>query len=164
MSRNMSLDVLADNASTDSLSFAGLVCIQDQQRQVLPLPPSKSPTRIQKPNQDFEFGSTPPRSTTNSPAHVLFPNGPISPKAVPLESNQSQVVLAKFIMQDYTRNEVIQKNKLSKKTKNEVRNNGNEKCSGGNNWFQSFAIPCRNCRAIEPSSTVKEDAIRSTRK
>ncbi|KAB2007439.1 hypothetical protein ES319_D10G030400v1 [Gossypium barbadense] len=47
----ISMDVAADNTSLDSLSFAGLVCIQDQQSK----PPPHTAYHSNKDDQEFEF-------------------------------------------------------------------------------------------------------------
>lgn len=74
LQNKISVDVAADNGSSDSLSFAGFVSIQDQQSKS---PPDISAKQIKK-TQKFEFCHTGPGVTATdsikySKADLLIP-------------------------------------------------------------------------------------------
>ncbi|KAA8515227.1 hypothetical protein F0562_018543 [Nyssa sinensis] len=172
MPKKMCLDVAADMGSADSLSFAGLVCVQDQHlksqpRHVLPLPPGKNATRIQIQDPEFELGQSTPGSTANSPdknslADLLFSNGQLLPQGVPFQSNHSPVSKhVSFTDSSPTTRSSSKRssdnesgpNKASRNQTNKDRTTASQ--SFGQKIFRSFATPCRNCRALEPSPSLK---------
>uniref|UniRef100_A0A5B7AJM2 Uncharacterized protein n=1 Tax=Davidia involucrata TaxID=16924 RepID=A0A5B7AJM2_DAVIN len=178
--RKMSLDVAADIGSADSLSFAGLVCVHDQHLKsrsghALSLAPDNNATRIQKQDPEFEFGQSTPGSTASSPnkdspADLLFSNGQLLPQAVPFQSNHSPVPRHVSFKDSPppTRSSSSRRssdnesglNKASRKPNSEMRNQANKERTTASQWFgqkifRSFANPCRNCRALEPSPSMK---------
>lgn len=77
--KEMPSDIVADVSSADILSFAGLVCIQDQyskSQQGHDKPPPQKPkaTKIQKQDPDFEFSYSSIASIAVSPKN----SGPLN--------------------------------------------------------------------------------------
>uniref|UniRef100_A0A5B7AJ65 Uncharacterized protein n=1 Tax=Davidia involucrata TaxID=16924 RepID=A0A5B7AJ65_DAVIN len=177
MPRKMSLDVAADISSGDSLSFAGFVCINDQhlksQSGQAVLPPTKNAPGIQKQDPEFEFGHATLGSTANGPNKDspadLFSNGQLLPQALPFQLKHSQVsrhVTFKDLSPPThsssrrSSNNESGLNKAAREPNSEVRNQANKKRADASQWFgqkifRSFANPCRNCRALEPSPSMK---------
>lgn len=88
LQNKISVNVAADNSSLDSLSFAGLVCIQDQQ---MKLPPNNA-----KHDREFKFNpptpdKTAPDQLSQSPADILISNGQLLPHTLLLQARQSQI-------------------------------------------------------------------------
>ncbi|GFS46345.1 hypothetical protein Acr_00g0101620 [Actinidia rufa] len=180
-----SSDAAADISSADSLSFQGLVCVQDQNPKrpqigcVLPLPPPKY-------NPDFVFGHSTPDSTAGNPnkicsADLLFSNGQLLPQAIQSDSNQSQVPghvnskdslpITRRSRSNSSSNSCMRSNdnefsfsKATKKPNDDVRNQANKNRDNGNRSFsqkifKSLAAPCRGCHAIEPSRSMKVQTL-----
>lgn len=170
MPKNKSTDAAAENASADSLSFAGLVCIEDQQSKSqnihlsIPPPTNNSANSQKSEHIDFEFSSTVSGSigpvnamNNNSLPDVSFSNGQLVAQAIPLQTSQSQANSSRC--NNKTANE------SAKKTNTQVRNKANKQGATVSQWFgqkiiRSFATPCRNCRAIQPSPSMKGEALR----
>lgn len=173
----ISKDAAADNSSAESLSFAGLVCIQDQQSQS----PNISANRIHKQDPEFEFGRTRPDLNATDPikyfpADLLISDDKIQPEAFLLQSKRSHLITQSsqdvLLAQDSlpaTRSSSRRSSantsgmKVSDKPNHMVNNHENrhtaERPSFGRKIFQTFLSPCRQCRAITP--TVKAHAIPS---
>ncbi|KAK3431382.1 hypothetical protein EUGRSUZ_E03256 [Eucalyptus grandis] len=88
LQNKISVNVAADNSSLDSLSFAGLVCIQDQQ---MKLPPNNA-----KHDREFKFNpptpdKTAPDQLSQSPADILISNGQLLPHTLLFQAQQSQI-------------------------------------------------------------------------
>ncbi|GMP72401.1 hypothetical protein CsSME_00030455 [Camellia sinensis var. sinensis] len=153
MEKKICLDVAADICSADSLSFAGLICTQDQHSKpqtghVLPLPPAKH-----DPEFAFSHSSTPPPSSPiGSPskisiADLLFSKDSLPP--IPRSSNNSR---------KSSGNE-LGINKAAKNPNTLVKKQANNR-SFGLKIFKSFGTPCRSCSALEPSRSMKVQALR----
>ncbi len=166
----ISVDVAADYNSADSLSFAGLVCIQDQQ--------SNSPTintnQISKQDTEFEFGRTRPDLAATDqikyfPADLSISDDRIRPEALLLQSKQSHVItwssqgsLPATRSSSRRSADNTCSMKVSDKPNHKVNNQANKKrttesSSCGRKLFQSFFSPCRQCRSITP--TVKAHIV-----
>ncbi|CAA2954203.1 Hypothetical predicted protein [Olea europaea subsp. europaea] len=180
MSNKMAPDVAADIASSESLSFAGLVCIQDQHppnqlTKSLPLPLPIPAAKMQNNEPEFEFG----RSKSSSKLGNLindfstdksFSDSQVLPQ-VKVHANQSQVSnrvdLEAMLspIQSHRRSDVNQSKfrNSNKKQIMEVKYKTNEKCpsrqSFSQRFFQSFATPCRDCRVVRPAPSMKEPAL-----
>lgn len=173
----ISKDAAADNSSAESLSFAGLVCIQDQQSQS----PNISANQINKQDPEFEFGRTRPDLNATDPikyfpADLLISDDKIQPEAFLLQSKRSHLITQSsqdlLLAQDSlpaTRSSSRRSSantsgmKVSDKPNHMVNNQENrhtaERSSFGRRLFQTFLSPCRQCHAITP--TVKAHTVPS---
>lgn len=167
----ISKDAAAENSSAESLSFAGLVCIQDQQSQS----PNISAKKINKQDPEFEFGRTRPDLNATDPikyfpADLLISDDKIQPEAFLLQSKRSHLITQSS--QDSlpaTRSSSRRSSantsgmKVSDKPNHMVNNQENrhtaERSSFGRRLFQTFLSPCRQCHAITP--TVKVHTVPS---
>lgn len=149
----MSLDVAADVTSVNSLSFAGMVCIQNQH--VMPQMKHVHPlAHDNKASSEFEFGFAIPENVYSpnistgqlqKQANVLAPN---QPKAGKQRNNGRSDI--KEPSQD----------RCTRKANTRVKNGTDEKqTSTKKKIFKSFATPCRDCRAIEPTTSIKEPQL-----
>ncbi|OWM91208.1 hypothetical protein CDL15_Pgr000152 [Punica granatum] len=151
----ISVDIAADSSSLDSLSFAGLACIQDQQR--------KPSLKNSKQDQDFEFVSTVSDPIHNSTANIRISNGQLPLKANLLQSkNQSEMgnrisTRGSSLGTESNSKRLSQKNKGqtddSAKANQGERNKAKEE-KVGKRVFWLFS-PCRTCHATEPVVRVK---------
>ena len=129
-----------DSVSGDSLSFAGLVCMQDVcvVQAHRDIPSSKKET-------EFEFGHHVTHNISNNcPADILFYKGQLLPQAIQLP--QQNQVLKQF---------------NSEKDFPTVRNNNN-KTSAGESFGQKIlrlASPCRDCHATATIPSTKPQAL-----
>lgn len=152
LQNKISVDVAADKGSAESLSFAGLICIQDQQSKS---PPIISTNHIKKDDQEFEFSHTRPHLTATdpikySPPDLLVSNG----------RNESCIVTQSprgSLPATRGRSRRPGGMKVTFKQNDEVRIQANKErtvaSSGfGRKLFQSFVSPCRQCRAITPTA------------
>ena len=173
----ISKDAAAENSSAESLSFAGLVCIQDQQSQS----PNISAKKINKQDPEFEFGRTRPDLNATDPikyfpADLLISDDKIQPEAFLLQSKRSYLITQSsqdlLLAQDSlpaTHSSSRRSNantsgmKVSDKPNHMVNNQENrhtaERSSFGRKLFQTFLSPCRQCHAITP--TVKAHTVPS---
>ncbi|OMO65197.1 hypothetical protein COLO4_31435 [Corchorus olitorius] len=171
MQNRISIDLASDSSSLDSLSFAGLVCIQDQQ--------SKSPTDIvyqnNKDDQEFEFVSgTQSRSPQNLQKNC---NGHLLPLEFLLKSRQSQATNEQDYKQSRTAslsssktpmdnhvNHTKVSNRSNQKVKNQVKKESTApRSSFGLKLFHSFVSPCRECSAASPTikaHTVPQESVK----
>lgn len=154
----------SESISADSLSFAGLVSMQDQQ----PNPPKQHYQYqvVSKEEPDFEF-STAKAELNNSaanpfkttPADMLISNGKIKPHANananafqpnrPFITNNPPISLRSLLAIEF---EHISGKMASGQTV-KARDHKNK----GRTWFgqkmlRSFISPCRKCQAIQPGS------------
>ncbi|KAK9267118.1 hypothetical protein L1049_010609 [Liquidambar formosana] len=180
--KKVSLDVAADNSSDDSFSFAGLLCIQDQNSKfhsglVNPLPTLTDASQIQKQDTEFAFGHATPGLATNdpnknSPADQLFFKGELLPQVFPFQSKQSQVTshnscnntlpATRSISKRSGDNDSGCQDSATRNPNTEVRNQAKKKHSAerpsfGWRIFSSLVSPCRECHAVEPS--MKEHTV-----
>lgn len=143
MPHNKSMDAAAETASTDSLSFAGLICNQDQQNNniictnVIP----------KEDVNDFEFTSFNNKSVVVDV--VMLSNDSTVPKADKLHaSNKHKIQLAQVIEHD---------GEYSKGSSTSgARNKANKQQGSVSRWFGSLVTPCRDCRAVEPSTSIQQ--------
>ncbi|KAJ4703516.1 hypothetical protein OWV82_023412 [Melia azedarach] len=145
------MDAIAENKSTDSLSFADLVCIKDQQSNPLPT------RQLNKQDPEFEFSPATPKSTThnlntNSPTDVLMSNSQLQRHALLSQSEHSE-----------SKNQPTAEShnphcvKGSQKGNHKVRNQAKKESTAKGSWFgrklfQSFVSPCRECHARQPAA------------
>ena len=163
MPKTKSKDVAAETVSTDSLSFAGLICIEERSYESpkVHASPAKNSARG-KGDPDFEFNSVIDKSVENasnnkSLADVLFSNGHLVPQA-----NQSQTN-SKNSSRPSRSSKKIGGNKVgeTETAKKTDTNRGNKNHTTGSRWFgQIIAMPCRDCRAVQPSPSMKEQSVR----
>ncbi|KAK4439967.1 hypothetical protein Salat_0331600 [Sesamum alatum] len=166
--------VSADFTSSDSLSFSGLVCIQDQQStcppaHLLPTTLGKGSPGMHQPEQGFEFSCSTASSIIGSPNN--FPAEKKLPDGQPAAKNCSypnqvpkQIGLAELLspIPDHRRTTNVRssnrmQNSEVKRTAKEKRTAGRK--SIGQKIFSSFATPCRDCRTIEPNPRVNTNAL-----
>ncbi|KAM3700356.1 hypothetical protein ACB098_05G090100 [Castanea mollissima] len=156
---------MATKLSAESLSFAGLVCIQDQQSQS----PNISANQINKQDPEFEFGrSRPDLNATDPikyfPADLLMSDDKIQPEAFLLQSKRFHLITQSsqdlFSRRSSDNTSCM---KVSDKPNHMVNNQENkhtaERSSFGRKLFQTFLSPCKQCRAITP--TVKVHTVPS---
>lgn len=173
----ISKDAAPDNSSAESLSFAGLVCIQDQQSQS----PNINANWINKQDPEFEYGRTRPDLNATDPikyfpADLLMSDDKIQPEAFLLQSKRSHLITQSsqdlLLAQDSlpaTRSSSRRSSdnrscmKVSDKPNHMVNNQENkhtaERSSFGRKLFQTFLSPCKQCRSITP--TVKAHTVPS---
>ncbi|KAF3451447.1 hypothetical protein FNV43_RR07542 [Rhamnella rubrinervis] len=166
----MSVDVAADSASLDSLSFAGLVCIQDQQRKSPPT--NNTAKQIHKQDPEFEFSRSRPQSTTSSPTKspptdLFISNGQLLPQSYPPQPKKHQVINQQhgrgLVPSTHPHCERSSGTKVSDRQYQEQRKQVKEKhaapkSSFGWELFKSFVSPCRKCQAA--NSIVKAHKLR----
>ncbi|KAK6797477.1 hypothetical protein RDI58_005179 [Solanum bulbocastanum] len=134
-----------DSVSGDSLSFAGLVCMQD-----VCVVQSHSNIPSSKKETEFEFDhhvthniTTVDQNSNNCPADILFYKGQLLPQAIQLPQ-QNQAL----------------KQSDSEKDFPTVRNN-NKKATAGESFGQKIlrlASPCRDCHATATIPSTKPQA------
>lgn len=160
LQNKISVDVAADNSSLDSLSFAGLACIQDQQTK---LPPNNA-----KHDREFKFSPPTPDKTaldqlSHTPADILISNGQLLPHTLLFQAQQSQIA-----SHTYSRGspQETQKNSKNFNKKNEGCTEDIRKANRGTNeqatkeytssssWIgrkmHCVIFPCRECHATNP--------------
>ncbi|OIT27397.1 hypothetical protein A4A49_27958 [Nicotiana attenuata] len=156
-----------DSVSGDSLSFTGLVCIQD-------LPPVQAQSNYNIPSslakkESFEFGHVTQNTTTvcpinsNCPADILFYKGQLLP-----QPNQAQSLKQSNSVGNNSKRSGINDSNLNNGVSQ--HNNGHAKMStnkkeatAGQSFGQKilrFATPCRDCRATETIPSTKSQALR----
>ncbi|XVF87448.1 hypothetical protein PTKIN_Ptkin18bG0120800 [Pterospermum kingtungense] len=161
MQNKISMDIAADSSSLDSLSFSGLVCIQDQQS-------SKSPTKRpyhHNDDQEFEFVSSTSLHSLNKNPHpdMIISNSHLLPLEFLLkkstqshagykQSRPPSLGSSKTPIDSRANNHT----KASEKSNQEANGQVKTKQTASRSWFQSFVSPCRECRAESP--TVKAHA------
>ena len=159
-----------------SLSFAGLVSIQDHQQPNPSLPnQDQHYHRLNKlPEPDFEFatkkadldsGANPIRIR---PADVLISNGQLIPQALPSQPNRSSFKpnpprsLRTFLATDHNISSRMPSGQTVTAKKyyeplGKARNHSNgekaeTRTSFGKKVLSSFLSPCRKCKAIQPGA------------
>ncbi|KAG8385527.1 hypothetical protein BUALT_Bualt03G0054500 [Buddleja alternifolia] len=158
MTKKMCPDVTADIASSESLSFAGLICIS-QSDHSLPTTLAKECPKLQKQEPEFEFSSSKTNSTINSPKNNFQADNKlfsIPHLGTTISSNQHQVSKQNGL-KDLKQSDLRSSNR---KQNFEVKRRANEKPTArksfGQRLFSSFATPCRDCRTIEATASVKQ--------
>lgn len=177
MSKTISKDVAAETVSTDSLSFAALICIQEKSYEspkVHASPPTKNDARRGKQDLDFEFNSVIDKSidnAKNSLADVLFSNAHVVPQANQSQTNESggldHVNSKQSSRPPRGSKKIAGGNKIgvTESAKKTDTNKANKQHTTAGQWFgqkiiKSIASPCRDCRAIQPSPSMKEQSVR----
>ncbi|XVF25769.1 hypothetical protein REPUB_Repub13aG0242100 [Reevesia pubescens] len=173
------MDVAADGSSLDSLSFAGLVCIQDQK--------SKSPIdrayQNNKDDQEFEFVSGTPGTSShclkkNSHPDMIISNSHLLPLEFLLKPPQSQATNKPGYKQerppflgssrmpiDNHVNHTKVSRESNQEAKNQVKKNTASRSSFGQKLFQFqyFVSPCKECHAVTPTMkapTAPQESIK----
>lgn len=166
--------LVSDSISMDSLSFSGLVSIQDQQKN-LPSPPKQAKHfQVSKHDQEFEF--TNPKVNLNSPvspikitpADQLISNGQLQlqPQAFAFETTQNLIVtptsssrslLASHISSEMSSGKTGSSMKYHElgKAKKHTNKQNTMKRTGFCQKIMSFLSPCRECR------TAKQGAVKA---
>ncbi|XP_027366092.1 uncharacterized protein LOC113872601 [Abrus precatorius] len=176
MDGNMLISHVADDSiSLDSLSFSGLVAIQDQQPK-LPPPNQTKGYQVSKHDPEFEFTSTKtnlnfavnPIKTT--PADRLISNGQLQPQALAFQTKQSLITnppgYPNSLITTHSSSKMSSRktgsamkyheklNKASKHTNKE----STVTRTGFGQKMKSFLSPCRECRTIKPGA-VKAQTV-----
>lgn len=178
MPKAISKDVAAESVSMDSLSFAGLICIQEKlyESPKVHASPNTKKARRGTEDLDFEFNSVIDKSidnasNNNSLADVLFSNGHLVPRAIQSETTESvmldHVHSKKSSRPPHSSKKIAGGNNAGatesvKKTDTKQANKQHKTASQGfgQKIIKSIATPCRDCRAIQPSSSMKEQSVR----
>ncbi|KAM1792985.1 hypothetical protein ACFX12_036782 [Malus domestica] len=164
LQNKITVDAAADSNSLDSLSFAGLICVQDQQSKCLP--PTNKANQIHKQDTEFEFSHTESIVTDpikHYPADLLISNGQIVPKATAFESTQrlktDQLSINGPVRATRTRNkrssetnggtEVYAK-PIPESRNQEKKEKPESRSSLGKKIFKSFFFPCKECQVAKP--------------
>lgn len=162
MPKKMLPDVAADSPSSESLSFAGLVCKQDK----------KEIPKVQKEDLEFEFscsnvGST-NGSSNNSSDGKLISNRHLASTCASQHQGSKRIPLENFLQIPGKRREsdLKQTNHRSAIGKPFSQDKGRtyEKGStGGKSFsqklFSSFATPCRDCRSSQPTPSINQHRL-----
>lgn len=174
MPKTISKDAAAETVSTDSLSFAGLIRIEEKSYESpkVHASPTKKDARRGKEDLDFEFNSVIDKSidnvsNKNSLADVLFANGHLVPQANQSQTNESgelEHVNSKQSSRPPRSSKKIAGGKKLGATES-ATNKANKQSTTAGQWFgqkiiKSIATPCRDCRAIQPSPSIKEQSVR----
>ncbi|WRX26385.1 hypothetical protein QQP08_018872 [Theobroma cacao] len=162
MQNKISMDVAADSSSLNSLSFSGLVCIQDQQSKS---PPNRA-YQNNKDDQEFEFVSgTSPHNLKNSHPDMVISDSHLLPLEFLLKSGQSQAAKkpgnkqlrpaspgsSKMPIGNHA-NHSKDSHRSNRKVINQVKKGSTSSRSWfGQKLFQSFVSPCRECHAVRPT-------------
>lgn len=176
LQKKVSLDNAASNNSGDSVSFTSLICIQEHQsklQSIKEIPVSKNANPMPQEDTEFEFSSVMPDPVIdlnkNSPADSLFLNGKLQPQAVgPVQSKNPPRVtdqnVAKNSSVKYGKNgkgsrvnskKVVESERpVSKVTHEAKKEQVNRSRSSRRGIFGSIFSGCKECRALEPSSSI----------
>lgn len=166
--------VRADSMSMDSLSFSGLVSIQDQQSK-LPSPPKHYQYQVTKHDSEFEFKNT--KANLNSavnaikftPADQLISNGHLQPQALAFQTTQSFItkppgssrsLLATHISSEMPSGKTaspMRYRELGKASKHTNKQSTVTRRGFGQK-MKSFLSPCRECQTIKPDA-VKAQTV-----
>lgn len=138
-------DVAADRCSSDSLSFTGLVCSQDQLSKAQSHEPKKyhrrKATKVSENDINFEFSYS-----SQSPVGVKVHKKTESSDLFELKLNEEPRVHGHVTMKDV----------LEPKYKGWKPGSRKEIGNGTNGGFaklmQSITTPCRSCSVVEPSA------------
>jgi hypothetical protein len=146
LQNNISVDVAAGKGSDDSLSFAGLICIQDQQ--------SKLPPIIKEDDPEFEFSHTRPHLTASDSIKYSPPDDQLVSNGWNESSSRGSSLAT------CGRSRRPGGMKVTFKQNHEVRIQVNKErtaASSGFGWklLQSFFSPCRQCPANAITPTAK---------
>lgn len=183
LQKKVSLDVAATNNSGDSFSFTGLICIQEQHsklQSIKEIPVSKNANPMQQEDTEFEFSSVMTNPVidlnNNSPADSLLINGKLQTQAVcPVQSKNPPRVTDHNVVKNssvkYGNNgkasrvnskKVIEsKRPVSKVTHEAKKEQVNRNRSSRRGTFGSIFSSCKECRTLEPSSSMREQRVQS---
>lgn len=154
MQNRISMDFNAtdDSSSLDSLSFAGLVCIQDQQ--------SKSPTKRPNRNVDNDFAVDQEFEFVSGTSLQDLNNNNKNPHQchdMIISSNSTHLLPLELLLksaESQAANSNREEESHDKRSKTSA--NSRSSLSFGQKLFQSFVSPCRECQTASP--TVKAHA------
>ncbi|XP_054776343.1 uncharacterized protein LOC129284875 [Prosopis cineraria] len=166
----------AENISPDSLSFSGLVSIQDHQSKSpsLPLNQSKHQDQNQTANQspEFEFIVTKPipksaasensvKKTKPKPANDLIISiEQLQPQAIPFQSDHTDLhhhtssLSSLLSAHNHGNVKRVGSGNTRKFAGVEKGRKPRSKSSSGGKFFKSLVSPCRECRAFKPKVKV----------
>ncbi|KAL3519790.1 hypothetical protein ACH5RR_017939 [Cinchona calisaya] len=159
----MSMDVAADVTSLNSLSFAGMVCIQNQH--LMPREEHVHPVdHAEKASSEFEFDLAIPKKHYSAD----ISNGQLLKQTILHPANQSQTgkkTRSKSVMwQDqinHGRSDITEssRDRCIRKSNTKVKIGADKKRTSSGfsqKIFKSFATPCRDCRVLQPTPPIKE--------
>lgn len=151
----ISIDVAADKSSTDSFSFAGLVCIQDQQAKSLQC---NKANRIHKQSTEFEFSTVEESFVCDpikhSPADLLISNGQIVPQPIKLQPTQhtvSKQQRRKASVRATSTSGTQASAKPYPEHTNQDKEHAVQSSWFGQKLFKSFFFPCKETQAVKPA-------------
>lgn len=167
--QKMPVDATADSASSDSLSFASLVCIQGQQS--MPRA-SKDDPKVQKQEPEFEFSCSNLDSGNRIPSNKLILNGQQATTRITAHQSQvpKQIDLGDLLSHKSpilgdTRTSDMKQTHLgsSRQSYGSKRKTTNE--TGGKKSFSeklllSLVKPCRDCRTSNPRPITEQQALK----
>lgn len=152
LQNQFSVDIAADSSSCDSLSFAGLLSIQDLRSMSSQ---TDAVIQIKRQEQEFEFDHITPDSAAQAPSKTCPANISVS---------RGQLLLQEFLYQSkQVKHKPGSKGATRSNNKRLIDgNNNNTKVSDNQNHkavsnlslgqiLQSFVSPCKECHAHKPS-------------
>lgn len=168
--------VAADSISPDSLSFSGLVSIQEQSK--LPSPNQAKYYQVSKQDPEFEFTST--KQNLNSavnmmkitPADLLISNGQLQPQALAFQTSQSLIrnppsssgpLLATHGSSKKSSGKTGSAMKYHEQLDKASRHTNKESTVTRTRFGQKmkcFLSPCRDSRAIKPGAAKAQTVSR----
>ncbi|XP_073225223.1 uncharacterized protein [Cicer arietinum] len=171
--------LVSDSISMDSLSFSGLVSIQDQQPK-FPSPPNHAKHyQVNKHDPEFEFTNS--KANLNSvvnlikltPADQLISNGQLQPQAfafqttpslIPNPPGSSRPLLANHInseMSSRKTGSTMKYHELGKASKHTNKQSTTARTGFGQK-MKSFLSPCKECRTIKPDAVKAQTVQRES--
>lgn len=165
LQNKISVDVAADRSSADSFSFAGLLCVQDQQSKSLQC---NKANQIHKRGTEFEFSTTEESFVADPikhcPADLLISNGQIVPQPIKFQSaqdtaakKQSKKASARPTLTsskrstDYTSGTQASEKPNLEHTNQEKKEHAVPSSWFGRKIFKSFFFPCKESQAVKPT-------------
>ncbi|PIN07389.1 hypothetical protein CDL12_20036 [Handroanthus impetiginosus] len=168
MPEKISPNVAVDFTSSESLSFSGLVCVQDQHLECrtehfLSTTVQKEGPKVHIQGPEFEFSRSIIGNTSNKRSDdktTISSYQHQVPKEISSEDFSSSIPGHK------KRSDMKQSNirSSSRKQVPEVKKRTNEKRPArrkgfSQELFSSFVKPCRDCRASEPTTCMKQQPL-----
>ena len=177
LQNKISVDVAADKSSADSFSFAGLVCVQDQQAKSLDSLQCNKPNHIQKQSSDFEFSTIEESFVTDPikqrPADLLISNGQIVSQPIKCQSTQHMVTKQQRKRSSARATRASRKSSTDNTSGRQASDKPNPEFSPefsgqkkehsvssswfGQKIFKSFFFPCKESQAVKP--TLRSDRM-----
>lgn len=165
LQNKISVDVAADRSSADSFSFAGLLCVQDQQSKSLQC---NKANQIHKRGTEFEFSTTEESFVADPikhcPADLLISNGQIVPQPIKFQSAQHTAAkqqrkkasaratrTSSKRSTDYTSGTQASEKPNPEHTSLEKKEHAVPSSWFGRKIFKSFFFPCKESQAVKPT-------------